>query len=198
MSRSIRRSGLGRKALAAILCCAALLAARDTARAQSVEFEPLLRTLARARCHMDICGWFRIDAATPIAGSAKGLLFALAVRRWSSQHPHGRYERPAPRTGGDTRISFVFCSREAPAWIDYDVEQKAWLAVPLQPGNSRVMAGVEESIYAMYWAACHRMAVRDVATEGDRLGRRLGYRFSGDEGPKGRRMLASPTDVLTW
>jgi hypothetical protein len=59
------------------------------------------------------------------------------------------------------------------------------------------MAGVFESTYAVYWAACHNAVVRDVYDEGERLGRKLGYRFSGDD-LEDEQLLGSPFDVLKW
>ena len=159
----------------------------------------LLKKVIRARCHMDACGWFSIEAAELAGSSPKGRLYKLTTKWWESEHKGGNYDRRAPRTGGEVATSFVFCSKQRPAWIDYDEDQKAWLATPLQPGNSNAVFGAAESAYAMYWAACHNTVVGDVYTEGDILGRKLGYRFSGDlNAIEDQQKLTSPEDVLNW
>jgi len=162
-------------------------------------FKPLLKKLVRARCNMDVCGWFSIESSALVGASPKGELYVLATRWWESEHKGGNYDRPAPRTGGDVSISFVFCSKQKPAWIDYGGEKRVWVATPLQPGNSKAVFGAAESAYAMYWAACHNTAVTDVYAGGDALGKKLGYAFTGDVDSAGiEKTLGSPVDVLNW
>jgi hypothetical protein len=170
-----------------------------TAESTGPEFKPLLKKVIRARCHMDACGWFSIEVAEPFGSSPAGQLYKLTLKWWESEHKDGNYNRRAPLTGGDVATSFVFCSKQKPTFIEYDNDRKAWLATPLQPGNSQAMYGAVESAYAIYWAACHYAIVKDVYDEGDRLGRKLGYRFSGYPDSLGEdKVLASPSDVLNW
>jgi hypothetical protein len=169
------------------------------AQSTGPEFKPLLKKVVRARCHMDVCSWFSIEAAEPSGNSPKGQLYKLTTKWWESEHKGGDYNRRAPRRGGEVATNFVFCSKQKPAVIDHDEDRTAWLATPLQPGNSQAVFGASETAYAMYWAACHDAIVEDVYSEGDRLGRKLGYRFSGDVGDsEEQQVLASPEDVLNW
>lgn len=182
---------------------AALTIIAPLAATASPEFKPLVGTLIRARCHMNTCGWFSIDAADLIGASSKGQLYVLATRYWESSYPDNSTDLDmarAPREGGEMTISFIFCSKQKPAFIDHSKDGMSWGALLLQPGNSLAMSGVREAQYAMYWAACHNAIVQDVYGEGDRLGKKLGYRFSGesDDNLPEDEPLASPFDVLKW
>jgi hypothetical protein len=185
----------------ALVFVAALFAsfAAQKIRAADLEFKPLLGKLVPARCHMGTCSWFSIEAAEPLGTSSKGQLYALAIRWWESTHKDANYDRPAPRTGGEMNISFIFCSKKKPASINRAESGASWSATPLQPGNHNAVSGAMESAYAVYWAACHGAIVRDVTDEGDRLGKKLGYRFSGEgDNLDEDETLASPFDVLKW
>jgi hypothetical protein len=123
---------------------------------------------------------------------AEGAVYKLTTKWWESEHRGGNYDRRAPRKGGEVATSFVFCSKQRPAVINYDENRRAWLATPLQPGKSAAVFGALETAYAMYWV-CHNTIVRNVYDEGDWLGGKLGYEFSGGGG-------ASPdsADVSKW
>ncbi len=161
------------------------------------EFKPMLKKVVRLRCHMEYCGWYRIETAKILGTSSKGVLYELNTKFWQSHHKNGNYERPAPRTDQEAATQFIFCSKQKPTLIERQGNGAGWTATPLQPGNSKVMAGATESAYAEYWAACHHAAVEDVYDEGDQLGKKLGYRFSGEDIDEDKT-LAAPSDVLKW
>jgi hypothetical protein len=127
---------------AAVLGLATLGTQSSSAQTPGPEFKPLLKKLVRARCHMDVCGWFSIETATPVGASPKGQLYVLASRSWESEHKGGKYDRPAPRTGGNVGIDFVFARSKSPlgSTMTTNIGEAGWRR-RFNPGNSKVMAG---------------------------------------------------------
>ena len=157
---------------------------------------------------MDFCWWFSIEAAQKMGSSSKGDLYAIAMKSWEARCKYnvkkGDYDMNAcgKRSGGEEQISFVFCSKQKPAMIEIDNDSGKWNANLLEPGNSDAIFGAAESGYAIYWAACHGVSVKDVYKDGDRLGKTLGYPFKAspqhDQPDLGSPDLSSPFDVLNW
>lgn len=165
--------------------------------ASGPEFDALMGKLIPGRCHMNSCGWSSIETRKLVGSTPKGELYELGMKSWSATYPDGNYNRPARRVGdGTVKISYVFCSKQAPIWIDN--YEGRWLASRLQPGNSKAVFGANEAKYALYWGACHRAIVRDVLSGGDHLGKKLGYYFAGEAGEDALEdvTLKSPFEVL--
>jgi hypothetical protein len=173
-----------------------LLFVASAAHAQAgPEFDALMGHLIPGRCHMNVCSWYSIETSNRVGMNSKGELYELSIKSWSASYPDGNYNRPARRSSdGPPQTSYVFCSKETPLWIDRS--EGKWLASRLQPGNRKAVFGASESAYALYWGACHHAIVRDVYAEGDRLGKKLGYHFSGEPDEREDVPLSSPSDVL--
>lgn len=161
------------------------------------EFTALIGKVVRGRCHMDTCSWFKIESMKPAGQSPRGQLFKMTSRWWESTHPEGSYDRRAPRQGGESTTSFMFCSKTMPAIINKDNSGSGWSATMLAPGNSEAIYGVTETALALYWAACHAKAVDDVYEGGDRLGKQFGYHVNWS-GELEDKVLQQPTDALKW
>jgi hypothetical protein len=171
------------------------------------EFKALTHQAVVGRCHMDFCWWFSIEAAQKIGSSSKGDLYAIALNSWERRCKYNAkngYDMNAcgKRSGGEEQISFVFCSKQKPAMMEIDNDSGKWNATLLEPGNSDAIIGATESGYAIYWAACHGVSVKDVYKDGDRLGKALGYPFKAspqhDQPDLAIPDLSSPFDVLNW
>lgn len=133
----------------------------------------LLGERIRGRCHMDTCTWFNIENRELVGRNRVGDLYRIERADWSSMHPEGSYETPAPLTGGLRSVSFAFCSLTAPTVL-YKIDD-GWLADRLSPGFDEGVFGYNESSYMLYFAACHDLKAKD-STDFTTFGLRLGYR----------------------
>ena len=86
--------------------------------------------LFEGRCHMDVCSWYSVEEKDLVGTNAKGALFKVVIKGWTSQHPNGSYgEDPAHRR--QSGVSYVFCSKSEPLVITG--AENRWSALVLAP-----------------------------------------------------------------
>ncbi len=152
--------------------------------------------LIAGRCHMDYCSWFSIESRDISATNPQGALVKVESRWWQSHHPKG-YDKRAPRKGGELGVSYVFCSKTAPALIDRDDSSRKWLASSIAPGNPDDIAGANITGYIFYFAVCHGLTVTEAGLYDQTvtLGKKFGYSVKpSDEDTQ--RTIDAPTDIL--
>ena len=124
-------------------------------------YSALTGVIIRSRCHMNYCGWFRIDQSTLSLESTTKSMFAIKLSYWGSEYPDGNYDAVRPRSASGTADSYVVCSKQDPSIIERD-EKSGWSQTRLAPGAKDGIFGYLESALTIYWAACHAMNVQDV------------------------------------
>jgi uncharacterized protein len=124
-------------------------------------FKALTGVVIRSRCHMNYCGWFRIDQSTLALESVEKSMFEIKLSYWGSDYPDGNYDTVRPRKFTGNATSYVVCSKQRPSIIERD-ENSGWTQTQLAPGAKDGIFGYSESALAIYWAACHAMNVQDV------------------------------------
>lgn len=148
--------------------------------------------LIRSRCYMDTCSWFSVEETALVGTSPKGALFKAVLKGWQSHHPNGRYERKAPRQGGQANTVHVFCSKTMPSVI-VSADGGRWQVDTLALNTPYGPAGALESVTTTYYAVCHATAASDPEAF-IRLGQHFGYPAL-DEAPDSP-VLARPEDIL--
>lgn len=160
-------------------------------------FRSLVGKIVRARCHMDVCTWFSIEASVPAGESRAGTLLRTTIKDWSSSHPDGNYATLTNRKYVATSDEYFLCSKSAPGVIYKAPDQGDWRAYRVWPDHADKIFGYNEALYVRYWAACHAIAVADVYVGGTRLAASLGYRTAPPQGDEEQK-LASPEAALLW
>ena len=159
------------------------------------KFAPLLHRRFVAKCRMDHCQWLRLDGSRLIGRSATGELYAVKQRWWHSG-PHKTYRHAGPIKEASERggTGYVFCSKTKPAVIGTDGKT----AYQIYPG-SRSVACVSETVYVLYWAACHRSSTPE-AGDDTNLARRFGYNVVKPSGASTLTevTLGSVEETLSW
>lgn len=146
----------------------------------------------QGRCHMEYCGWFSIEKRTIAGRAPDGVLYKIENRYWSSHHPDGSYETPAPLKDEGRGDWDVFCSLTRPAIIQHI--QNEWSASTLSPNDASGIYGYNESAYIQYFAACHDVEITDVYDQMTALAKRLGYRVGAERVEQ--MQIADPTEYL--
>jgi hypothetical protein len=157
-------------------------------------FAPLLGKRFVAKCRMGYCQWLRLENARLIGRSTRGELYEITTRRWGSG-PHAEYKGRVRLKDRGKQTTYVFCSKTTPAYMGvYNGKKEGGR---IFPGTGSV-AGVSETVYVLYWAACHRTATTEAGLDTE-LGKRLDYKLSNPNG-LGRTVedfdFESPEDVL--
>lgn len=146
--------------------------------------------LMKGRCHMDYCSWFSIESRDLVGSNARGALFKVELKGWTSHHPRGDYGRRSPRTGGETSTGYVFCSKKNPAAI-WDEDAGHWSAATL---NLASPSGAEENAVIQYFAVCHGIqSGQDAQSSFESLAARFGYGKIATD----LKELKRPEDILT-
>jgi hypothetical protein len=163
--------------------------------ASSSDYKALTGATIRARCHMDVCEWFRIESINLVLENPGQSLFQLKLKNWESDYPDGNYDVVRPLTFAGDTTPYIVCSRDRPAEI-YGSEQDGWTIGGLAPGARHSIFGYMESALAVYWAACHGRNIQDVyAATG--LANRLGYPNKVAEDALLQTKIANPTDAMS-
>src|SRR5688572_9967955 len=163
--------------------------------------------LMRSRCHMGQCLWLSIEERDLVGSNSFGALFKARIKGWESSHPQASYDKPAPRTGGEERIRFFFCSKTRPAVISrtqaWDSLERRWKDGGWMLHKMDPQAGPPgvHSLHGLilYFAACHGRVPSSIGDGDDfrELAERFGYPTSSDPtGEWGDIPIADPTDVL--
>lgn len=182
--------------IAVAMALLSLLLAAPTA-AKDPPYQSLLGKIVRARCHMDVCTWFSIEASSPVGKSHIGTLLQVTVKDWSSVHPDASYDRLTNRKLVAATDEYVFCSKTKPAVIYTAPDKPGWFAYRLSPDRPDKIFGYNEALYARYWAACHAVAIADVYDAGPKLAVSLGYAAVPSDSDE-EQTLASPEAALLW
>jgi uncharacterized protein len=125
------------------------------------------------RCHMDGCSWFQIDNRSIEGRSANGILYRIQGHEWSSVHPNGSYEIPAPLTDEGNSEWYAFCSLTNPSVVFKDGQ--GWRGITISPSSPGVIYGYNESTYVRYYAACHDLEFDGSEEKNIRMGLTYGY-----------------------
>ena len=155
-------------------------------------YRALTGVIIRSRCHMNYCGWFRIDQSTLALESTEKSMFAVNLSYWGSDYPDGNYDAVRPRSFSGNATSYVVCSKQDPSIIERD-EKSGWTQTRLAPGAKDGIFGYLESALAIYWAACHGMNVQDVYSA-TVLANKLGYPAAIAVDSVNQTNLADPMD----
>jgi len=146
--------------------------------------------LMQGRCRMDHCTWFSIESRDLVGSNARGALFKVALKGWTSHHPGGDYGKRRPRTGGEISTSYFFCSKAQPSAV-WETDAGRWTTAVL---NVASPAGAEENAVIEYFAVCHGVqSGRDIDASFDALAERFGYAPVEHADP---REIARPEDIL--
>ncbi|HMN13228.1 MAG TPA: lysozyme inhibitor LprI family protein, partial [Bellilinea sp.] len=145
----------------------------------------------QGRCHMDYCSWFSIGKRIVHSRAQDGILYRVEIQHWSSYHPEGAYEVPAPLEDDGQSSSYVFCSLARPAVFNED--DSKWIVSTLAPGSDSGIYGYNMTSYIFYFAVCHDI-ITDAGETMTPLARRLGYSRFSDE--PGQWQISSPDDYL--
>ena len=153
--------------------------------------QALAAELVRNPCHDDLCTWFSVEDRQTVGTALDGALVKSTIRRWRSVHPGGRYDKAAPRGGGESTVSHFFCSVARPTAMYWD-QNTGWKAVSYLPIN-----GPSESLEPAvneYLSVCHGVHVR-TALDFRSVAWRYGYKFY--QADQREVVLASPDEILT-
>ena len=138
---------------------------------------------------MDVCSWYSVEEKDLVGTNAKGALFKVVIKGWTSQHPNGSYGRKTRRTGGKAVVSYVFCSKSEPSVITG--AENRWSALILAP---YVSLGATEGETRLYFVVCHGV----IADGGDfsPVARRFGYPIKDNDDVPDGVDLVRPEDML--
>lgn len=173
----------------------------DLSGPTTTNFTALIGKPFIARCGSGECSWFTIESIEPAGQSPRGQLFKFTRKDWSSDHPGGDYDRPAPlHPSGEATTEFVFCSKTMPVLIEKNEPDRGsgWSATMLAPDNSSTISNPNVGVNNLYWAACHGRPVDSQDDFAARKAVELGYHVNvPPDGLEGKE-LQQPTDALKW
>jgi len=182
-----------------LLLSCALVSSPHACRAAGAEYDAALGKTGTGRCHMDVCSFFQIQTAMPLAVLKDGTLFAISELSWTATYrAHGQtdaheYERPPVSVSAKTADAFaVFCSKIRPHLFFYDAGK--WESLALRPGDPAAVSGATEAASNSYWAACHRFNTEDAISA--KMAGKLGYHFSGGFPDGSEDPIRQPMDLL--
>ncbi|HWG05650.1 MAG TPA: hypothetical protein VG271_11605 [Beijerinckiaceae bacterium] len=157
--------------------------------------DPVIGKLVPVGCRQGICQWFALEQKTLIAQNAAGALYEYVSKGYEARAAHGTYDAKAERLNGNVSTQYAFCSLTQPATIFRGgLEAKRWVVHTLAPGTKAGLFAYNAGDYSEYFAVCHGLVVKDVATDGITIGRKLGYKV--DPAFVGQSEVETPEDIL--
>ena len=155
-------------------------------------YRALTGVIIRSRCHMNECEWFRIGQSTLVRNSGQKSMFEIKVSYWSSDYPDGNYDTVRPRDFLNSATPYIVCSKTDASIIEQE-DGPQWTQSQLAPGAKDQIFGYLESALAIYWAACHKMNIRDVYAA-TAIANKLGYPRAISSDRLTQRNLTAPLD----
>lgn len=147
-------------------------------------------------CRMGSCSEIQFLSKEPIRSALSGTLYTIRTmyREWPYQVSRPNF-RPSERQVPfrNPSISYVFCSKQRPAYIFQSSSDGQYYANLLSP-DGRSGFGYNRSSYFLYWTTCHNIVGPNFFSE-EMVVRaiRLGYTANL---PEDQIQLTYPTDII--